>query len=226
MHFSLIFAGRRGKEAIILSTQILSIVKSFFIHTDSFVRKVCCLYIMYGIFYKQPFLKYSKILVTMPEWKHILEFIKVVQDNNHFDTFYIILKLIGDNAFELSAFQAKRMNMKRVHNYTKDIAVILPTLKDSKIQGMLKDLQIVGDSYEKAKMELAESRNLPEIKYCDNDISKYIQDIIDKDETDDVEPSSPIKEQENIIDRRKALRQKCFKRKSEPPMFKSVKFMK
>lgn len=85
----------------------------------------------------------------------MLEFIEVVKENQHFDTLYIIMKLIRDNAFELSALQAKRMNMKRIHNYTKDIADIQPTLKDSTIQEMLKDLKYVEDSYEKAKLTLA-----------------------------------------------------------------------
>lgn len=85
----------------------------------------------------------------------MLEFIEVVKENQHFDTLYIIMKLIRDNAFELSALQAKRMNMKRIHNYTKDIADIQPTLKDSTIQEMLKDLKYVEDNYEKAKLTLA-----------------------------------------------------------------------
>lgn len=216
MKFTLIFSGRPMQDLIVFINEALVYVNKFFFHTNSFLRKVCCIYILYGMYYKQPIKDACKICITLKDWMLLKEFISTLKENNHLDALYITLKLVLDNAFHFSILRCKILTAIPNNCVLEDENIVEEDLQLDTIntEELIEQLSEVETEYERAKLELSASLNIPKIKYSRSNLGEILKNILQSTNM----PGCSKDSDNNILKRRRDLKNRQFSKK-----FKDVK---
>nr|CAH7712787.1 unnamed protein product [Callosobruchus chinensis] len=74
-------------------------VKKYIVFPRSLNTQVAAIYMLYGIYYKQPLKKWVSIRLTMEEFQKLLECIQEMNNIGQLDSVYIFKKMITDRAF-------------------------------------------------------------------------------------------------------------------------------
>lgn len=83
--------------------EALTIAKQIMLSSMDVIDQVAGLYLLYGLYYKIP-VENVKIRVTLKEWQTFLSFHDKIREEGFFDTSYIFVKLVTDNAFHHCLF--------------------------------------------------------------------------------------------------------------------------
>lgn len=229
MKFSLIFSQRSLSELDLFIPELFMIIKKYFIRAVSFTLKVGALYLLYGLYYKQPLKGYKKILITQSDWTVMHNFIKDVELGQHYDTLLVMYKLISDNAFSWSVLHSERKYLMTEKISTHGLFETKSLLEDWQLEKQLNELNNIEEEYQEALNEIVKmdsnnqnillnysnckfSKELNEILVRENNTDK----IASKDEQPQVRQTkdSPGKKNEDIGARRRALKnRKIEKRK-------------
>ena len=103
MQMPLIFYGRQDmRDLWLFVEELFSIALNYVLPPYSFQVRVGGLYIMYGLFFKQPNDPKIKFRVTQQTWKTLIEFIEEAQSQSHLDVVYVFLKLRHSGAFHFT----------------------------------------------------------------------------------------------------------------------------
>lgn len=89
---------RTYAEMLEFCEEALNIAKQIMLSSLELIDQIGGLYLLYGLFYKIP-IENVKIRVTMKEWQAILNFHEQIKQEEFYDTSYIFVKLVTDNAF-------------------------------------------------------------------------------------------------------------------------------
>nr|CAI5847345.1 unnamed protein product [Callosobruchus analis] len=74
-------------------------VKKYIAFPRSLNTQAAALYMLYGIYYKQPLKKWVSIRLTMEEFRRLLEFIQEMNNVGQLDPVYVFKKMFTDRAF-------------------------------------------------------------------------------------------------------------------------------
>ncbi|XP_021915770.1 snRNA-activating protein complex subunit 1 isoform X2 [Zootermopsis nevadensis] len=108
MHFSCIYCGRESfAELYEFTEEVLKIAKEFFLPPKPLQTRVCGLYFLYGLYYKQPTIEDGEYLVKIrlnfKEWQDSYSLMAVLREEQHYDALFIFSKLLTENAFHFCA---------------------------------------------------------------------------------------------------------------------------
>ncbi|XP_018570713.1 snRNA-activating protein complex subunit 1 [Anoplophora glabripennis] len=105
-NFTFVFAGQ--KYALLLKElceNYFYIVKKFIMSSGSIFTQLGGIYLLYGLYYKQPLRHWVKIRLTLEEYKKITELIEEVKRRGQYEAVYVFAKMKVDQAFIYTALQ-------------------------------------------------------------------------------------------------------------------------
>ncbi|XP_025094340.1 snRNA-activating protein complex subunit 1-like isoform X2 [Pomacea canaliculata] len=103
--FSLIYAGRQSeREVKEFVEEAMKIAVHMFLAPYGFQARVGALYLLYGLYYTQPCVPRVQIRMRPDAWLQTAALKKEIEKQNHYDTGYILNKLLADGAFHFCAF--------------------------------------------------------------------------------------------------------------------------
>lgn len=98
--FSLIYTPfESDKEHANFTAIAFFILKKFLMFPRNTFTQIGSLYLLYGMYYKQPIAQQTKIRLTLPEYQIIKFLINDMKENKIYDPVYVFAKLRSDNAF-------------------------------------------------------------------------------------------------------------------------------
>ncbi|XP_018902792.2 snRNA-activating protein complex subunit 1 [Bemisia tabaci] len=105
MGFNHIFSGRPNfRELLEFVEELFAVAKAFMFSPYPYRTRIGGIYIMYGLYFKQPFNdKMVSIKLDLKEWKELVSFVELLVKDEHFDTFYIMRTLVEKHAFSYEA---------------------------------------------------------------------------------------------------------------------------
>ncbi|KAL0267162.1 UNVERIFIED_CONTAM: hypothetical protein PYX00_009510 [Menopon gallinae] len=196
MKFSFIFCARKTVvELLEFTEELLYIVKGYLEPPWSFHIRVGALYILYGLYFKQPIKEAVKIRFTLNEWKHLCDLIKQCKEAKHLDACFIHYKLYIQGAYVFTiisrpaglerGFRKYGLKNKVSQNYLSEKIVdrsdiIEPQLLDSLIA--------LETQYSKNKNEVLGRKNL---KFVDEDFAVTVKGKLEKFQAD-VQKEYPV----------------------------------
>lgn len=144
------------------------------------------------------------------------EFISTLKENNHLDALYITLKLVLDNAFHFSILRCKILTAIPNNCVLEDENIVEEDLQLDTIntEELIEQLSEVETEYERAKLELSASLNIPKIKYSRSNLGEILKNILQSTNM----PGCSKDSDNNILKRRRDLKNRQFSKK-----FKDVK---
>lgn len=75
------------------------VVKHAFLKSTAINDKICCMYLMYALFFKQPTKQYCKLRLTVEEWVHLDNFYNELEPGKWYDQVRLVFwKLLQSNA--------------------------------------------------------------------------------------------------------------------------------
>ncbi|PNF39251.1 hypothetical protein B7P43_G16957 [Cryptotermes secundus] len=227
MKFSCIYCGQESfAELYEFIEEVLKIAKEFFLPPHPLQTRLCGLYLLYGLYYKQPTIEDGEYLVKIrlnfKEWQDSYSLMKFVCEEQHYDALFIFNKLLAENAFHFCAMPReygleKSMRKYLERNDTADENLShkseLLTLEES---GILNSLDEISKKYYELKCKLNnESKENKPHQLLDY-ASPMIADDIRKKLASAMDDSSDQKDEEqdtkiSIGAHRKKLKEKaCF----------------
>ncbi|XP_067002537.1 snRNA-activating protein complex subunit 1 [Anabrus simplex] len=104
MKFSFIYCERKSFDELVEFTEeLFRIAKEFWLKPREFHNKIGGLYMLYGLYFKQPTGHWIKIRITLDEFKEIRKFHDTVRQDRHHDANFILSKLVYVGAFHFCA---------------------------------------------------------------------------------------------------------------------------
>ncbi|CAH2003082.1 unnamed protein product [Acanthoscelides obtectus] len=204
-NYSFIFA---GQNCALLLKEFLDdcfySLKKYMVFPRSLNTQAAALYMLYGIYYKQPLRNWVKIRMTMEEFQKLLEFVQEMGNQDQLDVVFIFRKMLRDQVF---LFVATRRPLgpedrfvKKYEFYYNDTFASANTTtslnKFKKIDScdILEELEVTNNEYEKLLnkysgkcqgLELAPSTIISDIRdaLAEFSISSYQKPEPDKDHT-------------------------------------------
>lgn len=122
MKFSCIYCGRESfAELYEFTEEVLKIAKDFFLPPNPLQTRLCGLYLLYGLYYKQPTVESKdylvKIRLNLKEWEDSTSLMDMVREERHFDALFIFNKLLADKAFHFCAMSREYGLEKSIRKY-------------------------------------------------------------------------------------------------------------
>ncbi|KAJ8917231.1 hypothetical protein NQ315_002248 [Exocentrus adspersus] len=105
-NFTFVFSGQN--YAVLLREMCENyfyIVKKFLMSPRNVFTQIGALYMLYGLYYKQPLKSWVKIRLTLDEFKHITRLMEEIQRQGQYEPVYIFAKMRVDEAFLYTALQ-------------------------------------------------------------------------------------------------------------------------
>lgn len=166
MKFSCIYCGQESfAELYEFIEEVLKIAKEFFLPPNPLQTRLCGLYLLYGLYYKQPTIEDGdylvKIRLNFKEWQDSYNLMKLVCDEQHYDALFIFNKLLAENAFHFCAMpreygleKSMRKYLERSNTANEDLSQKseLVSLEES---GILNSLDQVSKKYYQIKCKLS-----------------------------------------------------------------------
>ncbi|XP_069668916.1 snRNA-activating protein complex subunit 1 [Periplaneta americana] len=122
MKFPCIYCGRESfAELYEFTEEVLKIAKEFFLPPNPLQTRLCGLYLLYGLYNKQPTIEEGKFLVkirfNLKEWQDSCSLVKVIREEQHYDALFIFNKLLSENAFYFCAMPREYGLEKSIRKY-------------------------------------------------------------------------------------------------------------
>ncbi|OXU18766.1 hypothetical protein TSAR_012989 [Trichomalopsis sarcophagae] len=181
MKFSLVFLCRRTyAEMLEFCEEALNIAKQIMLSSLEFIDQIGGLYLLYGLFYKIP-IENVKIRVTMKEWRTILQFHEQIKQEEFYDTSYILVKLVKDNAFCHCLFTSEYGIEKSFQPHQEVIDnpySVLPQIVQQIEDGELSKLQRLSKLYNQQKAKLLNNSSSGKLQLFDkNFVDEILIDV-------------------------------------------------
>lgn len=122
MKFSCIYCGRESfAELYEFIEEVLKIAKDFFLPPNPLQTRLCGLYLLYGLYYKQPTVEGKdylvKIRLNLKEWEDSNSLMDTVREERHYDALFIFSKLVAENAFHFCTMSREYGLEKSIRKY-------------------------------------------------------------------------------------------------------------
>ncbi|XP_065345078.1 uncharacterized protein LOC135942726 [Cloeon dipterum] len=100
MRFSMIFWRPTLEMAFENAELVLFVVKNMVLPPNTLSRRLCSMYLLYGVYVKQPGEDYCKFKITLDEWQELNELVQFCVKEELKEHVFIFCKLIQREAFE------------------------------------------------------------------------------------------------------------------------------
>ncbi|XP_026478416.1 snRNA-activating protein complex subunit 1-like [Ctenocephalides felis] len=227
MKFAQIFVGRNNAaEVMEISEEFMDVAKYFILCVKDAKVKIGGLFLLYSLYYSQPFVEFAKIRLVREEWMHLKGWWLTLNRTIDDEPIYMFLKLYYDNAFKF-VFDSHCYGLeKSFYKYFKELphTLMIPhhimfesySIKPQERVELNEISEIISSFREDYKMR-REQLKFP-TKLEDSDISAVLHNCFDEG------PKTPLKQitskeeesgcetdaNEGLGSKRKALKEKAF----------------
>lgn len=180
MNFSQIFYGTKDRvETRAFTRQILAMVYKYFLPPFTFQIRVGGLYLLYGLYSTQLAEPREQIHLALKDWEVVKKFEKDAAEAQHFDSIYILRKLLSQKAFRFSAtpflltYSVKRS--VSVQSVCEDFVERTSRPQELASSDLLEELSNIHEHYERQKAAMS---SRPEHNLVQKELLPRIRDAI------------------------------------------------
>ncbi|KAL1488221.1 hypothetical protein ABEB36_015177 [Hypothenemus hampei] len=122
-HFTLIFSNTKCVKLLKTFCEIaFNLVKQYVISHSSLYTQTGALYLLYGLYYKQPIKDFVKVRFTMNEYESLKTFLNKITEKKQYVPLFIYTKMKLDEAFVFVVYpQSRSLKTKNVEHLNENI---------------------------------------------------------------------------------------------------------
>jgi len=169
MKFPLIFAGRTSfKEMFELTEDLIELAKQETFSHNKTPLRVAALYLIYSLYFKQPFRPKTRIKLSLSEYKEMVSFVNECRLKKHWEVPFVFFKLVLDDAFQYVAI-SRPVGMESISSIEPRRKAGLPTgdddsrslqerrdpFKADRYKFLAKRIDVLHEQYTKMKAEIS-----------------------------------------------------------------------
>jgi len=169
MKFPLIFAGRTSfKEMFELTEDLIELAKQETFSHNKTPLRVAALYLIYSLYFKQPFRPKTRIKLSLSEYKEMVGFVNECRLKKHWEVPFVFFKLVLDDAFQYVAI-SRPVGMESISSIGPRRKAGLPTgdddsrslqerrdpFKADRYKFLAKRIDVLHEQYTKMKAEIS-----------------------------------------------------------------------
>ncbi|XP_017785710.1 PREDICTED: snRNA-activating protein complex subunit 1-like isoform X2 [Nicrophorus vespilloides] len=213
MNFSLIFLGKYRRNELPHFTQMcFDCIKKYIVFDTSNYIKIGALYLLYGVFNKQPIKHYVRIRLVLEEFKVLSALMAEMKAQNHVEACYVYSKLLKDNAFDFVYSQChlglENKVLKADLKLRDDIFLTDRGLRkdvETVDAEMFKDIKDVDGKYQKLLKDYINKN--PDVKFTSYSelVNKNLNELLGPTE------STSTKVDDALSLKRKTIKEKAFR---------------
>lgn len=164
MKFGLIFHGRQDyRELYEFTEDLFDSIKRNLMPSNLFALRSAAFYLLYAIYFKQPLRPIVKIRITFEEYSDLVDWMKELRSDTHWELVYCWAKLLTDHAFVFVA-STQHLGLEfssKNHKGVSDDQMEQPQYRETFFSSGLESLRKIHDKYTNLKNALISEKPTP-----------------------------------------------------------------